>query len=158
MKKLKLILIKLFCTLGCTHQIETQIRIKASRQKVWDELINLENYPSWNPFIRKAEGELKEEKNLKITVQPVGGKEMSFSPTVITVIPEEKLAWKGQVLTPGIFTGQHEFILEEKEEGTLFTQREDFFGLLVPFINLSGSEEGFEKMNLALKDRLESSN
>ena len=57
---------------------------------------------------------------------------------------------------PGLFTGQHEFFLEEKDGITHFVQREDFGGILVPFVDLSGTEAGFKRMNLALKERAES--
>lgn len=57
---------------------------------------------------------------------------------------------------PGIFTGHYEFILKEKNGATEFIQKENFFGLLVPFLSLSSTEKGFKLMNEALKNQLES--
>ena len=40
--------------------------------------------------------------------------------------------------------GYHEFTLEEKEGVTEFVQKENFSGVLIPFIDLSSTEEGFK--------------
>lgn len=40
-------------------QIHSEILIHCSPKKVWDLLIDFENYPIWNPFIRSIEGNLK---------------------------------------------------------------------------------------------------
>lgn len=158
MRKIKNIILSFLCTVGCTHQITTRTSIEASKSDVWDQLTQTENYPEWNPFILKVKGNLKTGEQIKVTVKPVGGKPTNFTPKVVSVLPQKKLGWQGRVLMPGIFTGHHEFILEEKDGVTEFVQKENFSGILVPFINLSGTKEGFKLMNQALKKRLESKN
>ena len=38
-------------------KISTQIQIDATAEKVWLVLMTFENYPDWNPFVRKIEGQ-----------------------------------------------------------------------------------------------------
>jgi len=61
-------------------------------------------------------------------------------------------------LLPGLFDGEHRFVLEPHEGGTKFTQAEKFRGLLVPLMwksMLPKTKRGFEMMNQALKQRCE---
>ena len=59
---------------------------------------------------------------------------------------------------PGLFDGEHSFLLEEAAGGTRFTQTETFRGMLVPVLGkgLAATQEGFQAMNEALKKRAES--
>ena len=80
---------------------------------------------------------------------------MRFHPIVLTAEPNRELRWKGKLLLPGLFDGEHYFTLEPKSEGELtFRQGEVFTGLLVPLFrrSLDGStKQGFVAMNEALK-------
>lgn len=38
--------------------IETQISIQATPQQVWNVLMDVEQYPEWNPFVKKLVGKL----------------------------------------------------------------------------------------------------
>jgi hypothetical protein len=83
---------------------------------------------------------------------------MRFTPTVLAVKPERELRWLGKLLLPGLFDGEHYFLLEPiGEERTRFTHGENFSGLLVSIFGgaLSATEEGFKAMNLALKRQAE---
>jgi len=39
-------------------KIETEIIINTTPERVWEILIDFENYPNWNPFIRAIVGDL----------------------------------------------------------------------------------------------------
>jgi uncharacterized protein YndB with AHSA1/START domain len=39
--------------------IQTEILINTDITKVWDVLMNFDNYPKWNPFITSLSGERK---------------------------------------------------------------------------------------------------
>ncbi len=84
---------------------------------------------------------------------------MTFKPTVIHVAPERELRWRGRLLLPGVFDGEHCFEMSPLGEGrTRFVQREKFSGLLVPFLwnrLATNTRRGFEAMNTALKERAE---
>ena len=58
----------------------------------------------------------------------------TFTPTVQVVAPGRELRWIGRVGPGGIFDGQHTFTIRQLgTDRVLFTQREDFTGVAVPF-------------------------
>jgi hypothetical protein len=79
---------------------------------------------------------------------------MRFKPTVLSVRPERELRWLGHLFVPGIFDGEHYFLLEPiGEQRTRLTQGEKFSGVLVGLLSgmLSATKAGFQAMNMALK-------
>lgn len=141
------------------HHLHTEIEIKASAEQVWTVLSDFSSYTQWNPFIRSVAGMPEQNARLQITVQPSGGKAMRFSPTVLVAEAGRELRWLGRFLLPGIFDGEHRFVIEPLGEGKVrFRQSERFSGLLVGLLRASldrDTKRGFEQMNLALKARAE---
>ena len=140
------------------RRIETAIDIAAPPGAVWDVLVDFAAYPDWNPFIRRLQGEARVGARLEVTVQPPGGKPMTFKPTVLAAEPEHELRWLGRVLLPGLFDGEHGFRLERAAVGCRLHHSETFSGLLVPLFGkmLENTERGFTALNEALKRRVES--
>ena len=141
-------------------RIATSIHISAPIGRVWSVLMDFAAYPNWNPFIRSLSGSPTPGGRLNVTIQPAGGKVMSFSPRVIVCEQEKEFRWKGSVIVPGIFDGEHYFQLASADgASTTFAHGEDFSGLLVPLVMRgairSGTEGGFVAMNQALKARAE---
>ena len=117
-------------------------------------------YPKWNPFVRHVEGEVSVGARLQVYIEPSGGNGMLFRPTVFVAEQNRGLRWLGRLWLPGIFDGEHSFSIEPlDEEHVRFVQREQFKGLLVPFLSkmLDGDiSRSFDEMNQALKLRAES--
>ena len=111
----------------------------------------------WNPFITRIEGKGEPGARLRIEIKPPGRSAMTFSPAVLAVRPAKELRWRGRLLLPGIFDGEHAFELEERGSTCVFRQSERFTGLLVPLLGgtLEATERGFQAMNVALKRRAE---
>ena len=142
--------------------ISSEIQINATPQRVWEVLTDFAELPQWNPFIRSAEGVVKEGERLKVYIRPPNGMGMTFTPTVLKAHEGSELRWIGRLLMPGIFDGEHYFIIEPLGEGHVrFTQGEKFTGVLVPLFGIMGifrkTQAGFEEMNQALKQRAERS-
>jgi len=141
------------------NMLHTEIEIAAPAGRVWRILTDLDAFPAWNPFIRRASGELRTGGRLDILLQPHGGSSMRFRPTVLNATPERELRWIGHLLVPGIFDGEHIFQIEPNGRGGVrFTQMEHFSGLLLPLLRGKLRREtlpGFEAMNEALKERAE---
>jgi hypothetical protein len=138
--------------------LATKIDIDASPEAVWAVLSDLPSYPRWNPFIREASGTLAAGERLELELQPARGKSMRFRPTVLAAEAGRELRWRGRLVAPGIFDGEHRFAIEPRAGGSLLVQEERFTGLLVPFLARSlrrGTLPGFERMNEAVKDRAE---
>ena len=141
--------------------IETSIEIDAPAVRVWEVFSDFERYPDWNPFVVSLEGQVEVGEQIEARLTPPGGKSMTFKPEVLAFNSERELRWLGRLLIPGLFDGEHQFLLESlNADRTRFVQREEFRGLLVPLIlKMVGksTRAGFEAMNTALKRRVEGS-
>lgn len=142
------------------EHIRSEIDISATLDKVWRVLVDFDTYPSWNPFVRSINGEQAPGTQLSVTVQPEGGRAMTFKPRLLVFEREKELRWKGKLLLPGVFDGEHYFQLTAVTPGKVhFVQGEVFSGFLVPLVfrgsMRAGTERGFAAMNRALKIRAE---
>lgn len=139
--------------------VATAIEIEATPDEVWAVLMDFERYPDWNPFVRSITGSALPGARLSVSIQPPGGRRMSFRPRVLTVSASRELRWKGQLLVPGLLDGEHYFQLEPVAvDRTCVRLGEHFSGLLVRLMQsgLNGPTRlGFEMMNQALKRRAE---
>ncbi|MBN2224432.1 MAG: SRPBCC domain-containing protein [Deltaproteobacteria bacterium] len=141
------------------REIITEIDIRARASQVWEILMEFDAYPAWNPFIKKIAGKPADGSRLDVTLEPPGGGPMRFRPRVRAASPEREFRWKGSLYVPGIFDGEHQFIIEPASKNRVnFTQREQFSGILVPFLWKmldTKTRKGFVAMNKALKLRAE---
>ena len=140
------------------RRIETSIEISVPPERVWAFLTDFGAMSSWNPFIKSISGDLVQGGRLSVHVVPPGKSGMWFKPTVLALRPERELRWLGHLLLPGIFDGEHYFLLEPiGDRGTRLTQGERFTGILVGLFGgtLNATKEGFGAMNTALKQRAE---
>jgi hypothetical protein len=140
-------------------EIKTEILISATPEKVWSILINFENYPNWNPFIKSIKGEVKIGNKIIARIEPLQSKGMTFKPKILTYKTNKELSWLGHFLFTGIFDGEHKFELIDNGNGTTtFRQSEKFKGILLPFFKKqldNNTKKGFEEMNNKLKELAE---
>lgn len=141
------------------RHIETAIDILAPPERVWEILTDFASYPSWNPFIVSAYGTPAVGAWLEIHIQPRGRRAIMFRPTVLVAEPNRELRWRGRLLMPGLFDGEHFFRIEERSGTVHFVHGETFSGLLVGLVRgtLAATRTGIEAMNTALKERAERS-
>ena len=134
--------------------IYTKTEINASPEMVWGQLMAFEKYPEWNPFLR-IEGNPEKDKVLQVKFHRGGDDWFSLSPKVLKN-SDKHLIWRGRLFVPGIFTGEHEFRVEQiSVNRVIFYHDEKFNGLLVPFFGFGDTEKKFAAMNQALKKRSE---
>jgi hypothetical protein len=140
-------------------ELRSEIEIEASAERVWQLLTDFAHFPQWNPFIRRASGNVKLGERLDVYMQPSGANGMTFRPTILNAEPNRELRWIGHLLIPGLFDGEHIFNIEPLGTNRVrFVQREIFTGLLVPLFAKrldTDTQRGFEEMNQALKVRAE---
>jgi hypothetical protein len=140
-------------------ELHSEIEIQAPAERVWQALTDFAAFPEWNPFMRRASGQIKTGAKLDIYLQPTGGSGMRFRPTVLKAEPNRELRWLGHLLIPGLFDGEHILKIEPLgPDRVRFIQHEIFKGLLVPVLASSLDKDtlrGFEEMNRALKARAE---
>jgi hypothetical protein len=137
--------------------VSAEIDINATPERVWQVLTDLNGHADWDPFITHAAGDISVGEKISVTIEPPGGRAMTFKPTITQVDDNRELAWLGHFVMPGIFDGAHRFTLEPHGDGTRVCQSEAFSGVLVWFSRglLANTERGFSALNHALKQRAE---
>ena len=142
-------------------ELYSEIEIEATDEHVWQILTNFTDFPQWNPFLRRASGEIEVGAKLEVELQPPDGVGMTIKPTLLKVEPNRELRWLGHLIMPGLFDGEHIFTVEPVDSNRVkFIQREEFRGILAAlmlrFIG-ENTQNGFKAMNQALKDEAEKS-
>lgn len=140
-------------------ELRTEIEINAKPDRVWKVLTAFDTFPIWNPFVKEIQGKPVEGEKLRIFIQPSGAKGMKFTPTVLKAEPGRELRWLGRLFIPGLFDGEHYFLIEPIDENKVrFVHGENFSGLLVGMFAKSLDTDtlrGFKEMNAAVKKRAE---
>jgi hypothetical protein len=137
------------------REIDTEIIIDAPPERVWKVLTDFAAYSEWNPFIKKARGELAVGKKLNLQLA-LGKRTVPIKPELIRVEPNRALVWRGSLPIPGLFKGEHSFELSPQGASqTRLRHSERFNGLLVRVLGkvLDETKRNFEQMNVALDRR-----
>ena len=139
------------------REIVTETHLRVPPDAAWQVLVDAPGHAGWNPFITEMAGEMYTGERIRITLQPPGGKPLRLRPRLLAVQSGRELRWRGSVIVPGLFDGEHYFLLEPDGTGTRFIHGERFTGILVPLLWRSveaPTRRGFEAMNAALAARL----
>jgi uncharacterized protein YndB with AHSA1/START domain len=163
---MKLIFLAPFVLLAGCATLETQVEINAPASAVRAVLYDFADYPKWNPYITKVDGDVSEGERIDVTVAPPGGPVLKAGAKVTSVTPNH-LAWDGsgrpqEVLgpfslnIPGVLSASYDFTIEELGPGrTLFRNNVDFSGASTGSYDTKPIEAGLDAMNEALKARAE---
>lgn len=138
-------------------EITASCDIDAPAEAVWSVLTDLDQFQTWNPFIRHAAGSTAVGGRVRVQVRPSLGVPLVFRATVYGREDHRALRWRGHVGAPWLACGDHTFTIEPLGDGrSRLVQRETFTGL-VPW--LAGrllareTKRGFDAMNRALAAR-----
>ena len=141
--------------------IATAVEIDAPPARVWEVLVDLPAYSEWNPFIVEASGTVAVGEELSLRMALPGREPMTIEPRLLVVEPERELRWKGRILIPGLFDGEHAFVLTPLENGrTRLDHSERFTGVLLPIAKgmiHDATEQSFHALDDALAKRAASS-
>lgn len=142
------------------REIHAEALIDAPPARVWRLLTDFASYQDWNPFFREAAGELRAGATVRVRVEIPGQGTRVFTPRIVELTPERELTWIGRLVLPGLFDGEHGFLVEPVDGGrrTLLVQHENFSGLLLPLFSAemeAATRRGFEAMNAALRHAAE---
>jgi len=136
-----------------------KVLINAPLEQVWHALIDVENYPRWNPFTTRVETTfvVGEPAILYVTMN---GQHQRVQHEVITVFePQHSFAWTSIMGAPFILKANRWQIVEASEDKcTQYETYETFDGLLVPLIMAlyrKDIQRGFEAVGSALKKYVE---
>lgn len=137
--------------------ISTAVEIDAPPARVWSVLVDLPAYREWNPFIVEASGNVAVGEPLSLRMALPGRSPMAIKPRLLVVDPEHELRWKGRLVLPFLFDGEHAFVLTPLENGrTRVDHSERFVGVLLPIARrlvYDGTVQSFHALNAALAKR-----
>ncbi len=136
------------------------IHIQASPAQIWAILSDFESFPAWNPFIRRASGEIVTGQKISVNLRLYGKTLVPFKPTITMSEAPNELRWLARMGPAGVFDVERFFIIEAGPDGgSTFHQGEDCTGFLAPIALKTGLESrilaGYERLNQALKKRAE---
>ena len=102
------------------------------------------------------EGRIEPGERIKVHVKINPGK--AFPVRVAEFVPPERMVWSGG-MPLGLFRGVRTFTLTPTADGTRFSMREAYSGLLAPLVGRSipDLQPAFDEFAAALKQRAESS-
>ena len=138
------------------QEIRTEVEIDAPPEVVWEHLTDVASYDEWNPHITRVSGDLREGASLEITVERLGSSPRTLTVRVSRIDPPRRLQWVGTVVSKWVFRGRHAFELHALDgDRTRFVNRERATGILVPFVTSDEPQRDYDRMNRALKERIE---
>ena len=142
------------------RSLRAETTIAAPPERVWEILTDFASFKSWNPFIRRASGELRPGAKLDIQLRIYKRNLTRFRPTVTAASAPNELRWHATLGFPGVMDVDRYFLLEPTADGgTRFRQGEHCSGLLAVPLLATGLEsrilKGYARLNKALKARAE---
>lgn len=129
--------------------VHSEIIIEESPQKIWNVLMDEDNYPKWNDLLFPVAGTIKQDNITYNLVQP-NENPIEIKMRVKQLIPLKHLNQKGGMF--GIFTYDHHYILDQIGNNTKVTIHEDFRGIAVHFINLDWIQQAYSDLNTSLRE------
>lgn len=129
--------------------------IEATPEKIWDILVDTDNYPNWDPGMVRIEGKIALGEQVKFftKVSP----DQAFAVKVSAFEPGAKMVLTGG-LPLGLFKSERTHTLTSNEDGsTTFHTEEIFDGLLLPVFGRSIPDltKSFEAFTSGLKQHAE---
>lgn len=143
-----------------SRTVSSEWEIDAPPQDVWSVLTDFDAFPSWNPFIRRAEGHLAVGERLKIKIVVYGKRTTTFEPRVTRVDAPHELRWQARTIAPGLMDVERGFAIDAIDgQRSRLRQWETCTGVLVPLLFGPGKlgvhlEEGYARMNVAIAARV----
>lgn len=135
----------------------TEFQVDATTDKVWQVLMDFDQYPDWNPQITNISGDRITGGVVRLTLSLPGRPAMNLSARLEEVIAPKLLKWRGHVLADWLFSGERVFAVEPSSTGgSTVTHVEDIRGLLAPIfaLTMGGPQAASHRaVNRALQSR-----
>lgn len=137
----------------------TSIEINASKRRVWQTLIQKENWKYWNTFLYDCDPRqsFREGQEVLLALRRVPGEEETeFQPVITLMQPEMCLKWVSSI--PGLLSEQVFELQGMGPDLTQYVHQETFSGMLtrmiLPFIR-QDEQQGMKRMARELKRYVE---
>jgi hypothetical protein len=129
--------------------VREEMVVSAPRVRIWRLLTDFEQYERWNPYVVHARGDARIGNELVLTLGAEDSDEIE--PEVMDVKSQRKLRWRSRRLVPGVLDEEQTFrIIPLGNSRFRLVYEGRIEGVLAPFANTSGREQGYVRMLRAL--------
>lgn len=137
----------------------TFIAVNAPAEKTWAILTNISAYPSWNPYVVEAEGNLSSGQKLRI-VEEVGGKRHTHTVRVTRLdVANHELQWEGSMIPAKLLKWEEGFLVEAVDAShcrvAMLNSHQGLLAKLYSKYNKNRHLQAFREYGAALKKRAE---
>ena len=133
---------------GCTN-VKEEVIIPAPPGDIWKVLIDAKGYPAWNTLLTPTEGSLQQGAYMTYRYTPPNDEPIDLRFKIETSERGRTLRQTGG--TWGLFSFDHQWLLEATPEGTRVTQSESFAGIMVLFWDSEWLPTTYRAINSSLK-------
>jgi hypothetical protein len=106
--------------------------VQAKPERIWSILTDARGYTDWDSSVVRIEGRIAPGESIKLESKAAPGR--AFPIKVTEFDAPGRMVWSGGMPIPGLFKGVRTFTLTPEGEGTRYTMREEYSGLLLPMI------------------------
>jgi hypothetical protein len=139
-------------------KLEHRIGIQAPAEVIWESLVDIGSWESWNPLYPRAEGTVRIGNTLNLLLELPGQKPRQIQPVILDWAPEDHIHWRLKLMGGWVKTIRYLEIEALSETGCIFSNGEIFDGLLGPSIakrHRRAIRSGFAALGEALQLRAE---
>jgi len=111
-------------------KLEHRIGIQAPAEIIWESLVDIGSWESWNPLYPRAEGTVRIGNTLNLTVNIPGQAPRHIQPRILDWAPADHIHWRLSLMGGWIKTVRYLEIEALSETGCIFSNGEIFDGLL----------------------------
>lgn len=138
--------------------VREELVVPATAEAVWRVLTDFDAYGEWNPYVTRAQGEVRLGATVRLRLEPRPDETETVECELLTVKVARKLRWRCRKYAPGILDEEHTFrILRLGPDRVRLVYDGRFEGLLQPFADLDEKLSGYPRMARALGARALSS-
>ena len=141
---------------GAPLVLRAETVIDATPEEVWDVLIDVGRWDTWNPTLFGADGEVRVGNDVRMKLR-LGKATVPMCQQIRVIDPPRELTWRSKQAVPAAFDVVRSFRLEPLEGGgTRLVQTETATGFLArPILAIIGKliTRGYEELGQALVRR-----
>ncbi len=136
------------------RSVRASLTIKATPEDIWKVLTDTDSYGDWNPLYVSVEGDFEPGATMVVEMRNPDRSLSILTPRVVHVVPRQLINQTGGVR--GALAYDHTWQLDPVEGGTKVTQREEYQGIGVLFLDDVWIGAAHRRALIQLRDLLES--